>query len=322
MSLIPFFFNRLAEPTEQPSALVAPYNATAPLALPRIYSRDDATHPSVIDFGTEPGGWFGADPHRFWMAFTPFPPSEHENPCVLCSHDGVEWTQPVGITNPIAPQPGVAAGANSYNSDTDLIHDPIANRLGVVWRAMGVDNPDGTFTAGAQLHIKWSSDGAQWSEMLNVSGGQDVGVSPAVVRDPDGTWAMFTGNNGYMRRAREVTGPWTSYRQLEDRSASDTTGAIWHLDVIHHRGQYRMLASADRKFIPGVSENGTEWRYGNAVLAPIMPWEIGADPNGGMYRATFTPHENGADYRVWYGTSGGWRIGYCEIPQRHWSALG
>lgn len=60
-------------------------------------------------------------------------------------------------------------------------------------------------------------------------------------------------------------------------------------------------------------------------MGSVYGWEMGApETPDAMYRGTFTPHENGADYRVWYGAAGtsGWRIGYCDVPQKHWTDLG
>lgn len=138
------------------------------------------------------------------MAYTPFPPAEHENPSVLHSHDGKSWTTPTGLVNPIEDRSGAAY--NGYNSDTDIIYDPIGKRIGVIWRAMGLDLTDGGYLDGPRLHMKWSSDGTTWTERLNVIDSLN-GVSPALVREADGTWVMFLGNDAHIYRAAEPTGP-------------------------------------------------------------------------------------------------------------------
>ena len=321
MSLLAFFTATKPASQEKASDLVPPYNAPAPLSLPRVYETDNATHPDVLDFGVDPAGWFGQEPHRFWMAFTPFPPAELENPSVVCSKDGITWVTPKGLTNPIAPTP-----SQEYNSDTDMIYDPVSKRLGVVWRAMGADMPDGTYKPGPRFHLKWSTDGVTWSERIDMNDGTiDMGVAPSLVREEDGSWTMFTCASGGLRRytSREPSGPWVAGPVT---TAGTPSGALlWHGNVIRHRGQYRMVMRyMDGKFYPAVSENGKDWRFGPSFMSSVHPWEIEKAEGDGMYRATMTPHENEADYRFWYGASGsrGWRIGYTLVPQSLWTALG
>ena len=42
--------------------------------------------------------------------------------------------------------------------------------------------------------------------------------------------------------------------------------------------------------------------------------------SGELYRTTFTRHENGTHFRVWYSANGpeSWRTGYTELPRSLW----
>src|SRR5699024_8293928 len=65
------------------------------LDIPTYEGSGKAVHPSVHAFRIP---WNG---YRFWMAFTPYPNTQHENPSIVASGDGVNWVVPSGLTNPI-----------------------------------------------------------------------------------------------------------------------------------------------------------------------------------------------------------------------------
>lgn len=73
----------------------------SPLSLETIEGTGQAYHPSVLFFD-EP--WNG---YRYWMAETPYPigtppyRDRWECPSIHVSQDGIHWTIPQGLDNPI-----------------------------------------------------------------------------------------------------------------------------------------------------------------------------------------------------------------------------
>jgi hypothetical protein len=84
------------------------------LNIPTYDGSGQCVHPSVRYI---PSGWAG---YEWWMAFTPYPQGndEYENPSLIASHDGINWTVPEGLINPIDPTP-----KNGHNADTELVYD-------------------------------------------------------------------------------------------------------------------------------------------------------------------------------------------------------
>jgi hypothetical protein len=84
------------------------------LNIPTYDGSGQCVHPSVRYI---PGGWAG---YEWWMAFTPYPQGndKYENPSLVASHDGINWTVPKGLVNPIDPAP-----KNGHDADTELIYD-------------------------------------------------------------------------------------------------------------------------------------------------------------------------------------------------------
>jgi hypothetical protein len=90
-----------------------------PIVVPTYDGSGQCVHPSVLYF---PQSWGG---HRYWMAFTPYPDGNDqlENPSIVVSNDGIHWTVPTGLNNPVVPSPGTSV---DYLSDPHLfVHDDL-----------------------------------------------------------------------------------------------------------------------------------------------------------------------------------------------------
>lgn len=293
--------------------LAAPYNVPVYCPIPTPEGSGETVHPDVVDFG--PAGWNG---WRFWMGVTPFPNGNAgaENPCVFVSRDGFVWDVPAGLANPIVGTP--TDPLYQANSDTDLTYDPAGDRLILLWRAY--------HTGGREkIWMAHSSDGSTWSEPAVILASEEgVSVtrilSPALVRVAADDWRLFTAGNlgepDTMRTASDPYGPWS-----EPVTQTFGGGAgPYHIDVIiGPDGRFWALYGGTEI---AVSTNGIAWTVGPRVLTGRQGyWDEGP------YRATMTPHENGAHMRLWYSCMGyvngtqEWRTGYTLVQRSHWLNL-
>ena len=162
-----------------------------------------------------PGGFRG---YRYWMGVTPYPNGNniYENPSILVSNNGFDWSVPTGLTNPLDEKPGSTPEVYGfYNSDTELVWDPDNARFILYWRR-----------AYEVIHASESSDGVTWTNHYRVIWHNSVAenratmLSPSVVRRGPGQWEMFVirnrGNHGeedsgVIRKwvAVDPLGPWT-----------------------------------------------------------------------------------------------------------------
>jgi len=296
---------------DNPNAFSAT-NAANPLTITTYDGSGQATHPSVLDFGSD---WNG---YRYWMAMTPYPAGDDtkENPSILASADGDTWVIPPGLTNPIT---GTPTGA-WYYSDPDLIY---ANGyLYCIYRSSegGTDN----------FYFRKSADGVTWSDQASLfSVGLATALSPAIVYD--GTqYVMYTIDSqvapGTQRTLQRRTAPspegtWSSVTNCTYIGAAAGVGSgIWHIDVIKTATGYHAVAST----APGAggvlwfltSVDGLTWWVS---LSNLLGLGAGAAWDSGMlYRSSMTAV--GTGYSLWYAATNGddgatWGIGRTTIAK-------
>ena len=207
------------------------------------------THPDVIDFGNE-NSWGG---YRYWMALTPNQEgySQYENPCLAASTDGLTWTVPDGLTNPLT---GVEhEPANTHNCDTDLVYNETSDELWIyyIWEK---DSPRGTPSELRRIKVGYNAASSTYSvgdyELCIQSDYQYDMQSPAIVRRSDGNWLMWSNNsdqndgiagwqnpNGFVEFRTSTDGKtWSQKTSLKQSLILRGEGSVeyyipWHLDV-------------------------------------------------------------------------------------------
>lgn len=254
-------------------------------------------HPSVLHV---PRGWNGA---RWWAAATPYNGGSIalENPCIFQSVDGVTWTEPAGVTNPLVAKPSLA-----YNSDTHLTLGP-DNHLYLFYRsASEAGQPD-----EENLYVISSADGVTWTAptLLMTSATPDWLLSPAVWYDASaGEWVMLTvrGWTNIVRRstAPDATGPWSAPVNVTMTPAWPSGATPWHIDAQDVGGQ--IVATVMCTGVGGSAAGGPVYLMvsddeGQTFRRATQP--LTAIPS---YRSCIVPvvTESGLTFDAWIGQPG------------------
>lgn len=299
-----------------------PYNAPVYLDTPTEDGSGSTVHPSVLDMG--PNGWRG---WRFWMAVTGYWQSDddYENPHILVSQNGIDWQAPEGLVNPVYKVTGAV-----FHSDTHLTYDPDTDQMWLFFRRL---------IAGASfdLHRQQtfhaaSVDGVTWPAAATVldwqrPDGDGQVVSPAIVRRGPNDWWLFgwyhLTRKMVVYRASTPDGPWSG--PIPGVGGFAPGDIPWHLNVMDDDGIFRAIADLGPKYlgyadglVAGSSRDGVRWAWSQSHLMDL-PTDPAWD-SGELYRTTFTRHENGTHFRVWYSANGpdSWRTGYTELPRSLW----
>lgn len=300
-----------------PIAGRSPFNAPHPMPFTVDSGNpEQSCHPTVVDFG--PDRKFGG--YRYWMSVTDYGGQHNgENPHILCSNDPYNFAWPEGVQNPLwtveqmydlhpdmSPlNPDVN---QQWNSDPELVYDQDKDSLALFYREMW---PSG---GKERLWLTTSSDGRTWSipELLQEFDNERAEgdglslLSPCIVKVAKDDWRMICwGEGAGMRRAKTMYGPWSKPESWKGDGS-------WHGSVYYKDGVFYGfggLGSQDAF----VSYDGVNWVRRARIISPSKEFE-----RGGMYRGFITPHEDGKNFRVWYGTQWPFHIAYTVLPKSLW----
>jgi hypothetical protein len=272
----------------------------ATLTLATYDGSGEAVHPDAVFF---PDQWNG---RRYWFAVTPYPGGDpaYENPSIYAGSRERDWAIPAGLTNPLA-----RPDRSGYLSDPDLSYDPAANELRLYYRqTVGSDDI---------LYLMRSTDGERWSAAVQVLSAIRYSlISPAILREDDGSWRMFTvnaGMNGCRAAGNELA---LQQRQSPDGVHWSAPQAVdlkipgqvpWHWDVqyVAAKRQYWALVAAypDGQACSATavwfatSENGTTWK---SSPTPLLAPGWNAAMHDVVYRSTFRYHASSNAVSVWF----------------------
>jgi len=127
-----------------------------PLTTISKYGADGVVHPDVVYFPD------GKDGYKYWMTYTPFPPNSEENPSIVRSNDGINWTD-AAISNPVI-KPGLPGTFNDLeNPDPDFVYVSNYNKWFMVW------DPGDQATDSRKIALAYSSDGKTWTQYQGAS---------------------------------------------------------------------------------------------------------------------------------------------------------
>lgn len=295
---------RKKPPAQLPSFRDAPYRRLTDqprhhpvlLNLQTSEGTGQACHPDVtyVRDGLGTGRW------RYWMVCTPYPYANfvHENPEIFASHDGIHWTIPDGVKNPLISSP---EGTRDYNSDPDILF--VNGRLWLYYR-------ETRWTCGtwdARIWLTTSVDGVRWSspvEVLTARGDEALLMSPAVIQK-HGVFRMLT-----VERA-------TSGLQVFRRESSDGVSwgppfpcslvglserEPWHVDVIREEDRLSALLVSVKErpnwrlHYAYSFDEGNTWNVEQFLLEPAYEFEEAFQYRATLLKTGSNPHK----YRIWY----------------------
>ena len=154
LALIPSTFTctaLAAEVTDPPLVKATGYQDFPAYYEDSHHLPNQVTHPDVV---VRDEAWNG---YRYWAIYTPnvTRTSIYENPSIVASNDGAHWEAPVGLTNPIDPQP---SSTRYHNCDADMIYNPEMDAMMGYWN-WADDQAGGV---GAVVRLRISYDGVHW----------------------------------------------------------------------------------------------------------------------------------------------------------------
>lgn len=292
-------------------------NAASPLVTPTYEGSGNMVEPTVIDF---PSGWHG---FRYWMVASPYPKSDaqFENPSILVSQDGTQWSVPPGLINPIAlPTPGSAL------SDGSIVYDSDDDEL---WLYYLHDVPDAAGNNHEYLLRKTSKDGISWTPEVELLNGPNYSLtSPTVVKFQGlyYLWNVVVGALGCASPSTTITlrtsPDGVNWSAAQPVNLSIPNYVVWHFNVtlISRTNQLLIantaypvntLSCGATSLFSGTSWDGITWNNPQPMLSRATP---GSWDGLNIYRSSFLYDDAQSLLRIWYSADGdpGWHIGESQ----------
>lgn len=291
-------------------------NSKKYLNIPTYDGKNQSNHPKVLYMAN---GWKG---YKYWMAYTPYPNyvDRYENPCIVVSNDGVNWTVPKGLKNPIIPHPkDVAMGG--HNSDPHLVLNYKNNAM-ELWYRVNKGTPKKRAGGEDFIYKVVSKNGINWSKpTLVFYQKKGLCLSPAIIYE----------NNLYkMWYVTYVNGKTViNYSESKDSTKWQNTKQVnikydegcypWHIDVTKTDKGYELLIANYYKEFNGniilsrsVSKDGIN--FGKVIDLLVPSKDKFAWDNGMIYRSSLV--KVGNKYKIYYSAvdlKGRWHIGLTEM---------
>ncbi|MDR2168132.1 MAG: hypothetical protein LBE35_09840 [Clostridiales bacterium] len=290
------------------------------LNIPTYEGSGQTVHPHVLFFEESFLGYY------YIMAITPYPYGDesHENPSIFVSQDGVYWTAPPGVANPVTGAPH-DVNYGGYFSDPFLLRR--GDTLELWFRHTLAQYVGGRWVRDNNNHNRIyrivTTDLENWSEfeiVLECRDGSRPFMSPVVMHD------------GYVYRlwyTNFYSGLFyiESYDALnwsEPVSVDFDLGGIgvWHHDIVFTGDRYEaLLTAADWggqrifRLFYAVSYDGLSFDVGQEIMTDLISsYLVGMTP----HKSTFV--RQGGLYQFYIGIRNDdrvWRLFYFEILERN-----
>jgi hypothetical protein len=310
--------NDLPDAASTTSWFVPLQNAPAPLITPTYDGSGQAVEPTVLFFAN---GWRG---HHYWMAMSPYPKSKayYENPSILVSEDGLSWSPPQGLTNPLATADQGAL------ADGTIVYDDSSDELWMYYLEELRDGGDGG-VHWQLLRRMTSNDGVHWSPWTQLLEGMPYPLeSPSVVKRGGEffMWTVNIGPGGCTAKTSDVlersSADGVHWNEPAVTNISIPGYVVWHLNMTQV-GQTGRLLAAITAFRQGLSCHQTElflaYTEGENWVTMPKPVVSHGPPKAWdgrlIYRSSFLYDEAQDRLRAWYSAQSQmtiWHVGYTE----------
>lgn len=283
-------------------------NAKNYLNIPTYDGSGQTCHPKVLYFTDGWNGW------KYWMVMTPYPAGQdkYENPSIVVSNSGTNWTVPKNLANPITSIP---QEVGQHNSDPTLVYNKGKNQLELWYRFTMNDMKD-------EIYKMNSCDGVNWSKpKLMISFYDDEKcLSPAIVSENGEykMWYIDEKHNCMFIKSKNGL-KWSN--PVEVNLNVNNSYVPWHIDIIHTDLGYeaifcgfkeKELLSNDRILFWNISNDGLNFENNSKVIMrPSLSNQSWDDKQ--IYKSTFVKVDG--IYKLFYSAMDKnykWHIGLTQ----------
>jgi hypothetical protein len=279
-------------------------NPPTPLDIPTYDGSGQAVEPTVLEF---PKPWNG---HRFWMAMSPYPNADAslENPSIVVSDDGLAWSVPDGLVNPLAkPTPN----ESGHLDDATIVYDDGSDELWLYYLSDERGDADGSGTSDGNGS---RPNGGPGEGSLGAGNRPEVDAGAAPPPNVETLWRMRSPDGVHWTSPESVLSGSPFPFVSPSVAKVGSTFLLWTVEV-PEQGCF----STSTRVAERVSQDGVHWS--EPLEVPMAPkgqfvWHLNvttAAPRDGFLAAlsVFPAHANCRTTSLYLGAGHGgadWRV--------------
>ncbi len=276
-----------------------------PLDIKTFDGLDSPYHPSILFFEN---GWNG---YKYWLVETPFSPhckpywDRNECPSIHVSNDGIDWSIPKGLTNPICNFDKEGEKNLDYYSDPHLV---MVNDTMECWYRLTERHGCENSRNDVSLRKMITKDGVNWNNEIVVSkliennpneGLGNMVMSPALVYLNFEYKIWFVDNESQAKIQRNVAFSTSQNgKEWSNKKICKLNGPkinVWHLDVTFSDNAYWLVAYDLHDLTLWKSNDGENFSFIKILLTPSVRGSFYGDS---LYRASLVKCKN--IYRLYF----------------------
>lgn len=212
------------------------------LFIPTYDGSNQLTHPKILYFQN---GWNG---YHYWMSMTPYPHEAdiYENPSIVVSNDGIAWSTPKGLVNPVSGLPPDFKTGGHF-SDSHIVMRGNTMELWYRYNPAFPNKEKKRRANNAQniYYRRTSTDGISWSQPQKLLESKDGHLSLCVINENNKykIWYATYGGELFYNQSSDPT-KWGAPVRCTVPLPKGLKP--YHQDIIKNGSKYYLLQTAIR----------------------------------------------------------------------------
>ena len=265
---------------------------------PTYDGSNEVTHPKVLYFEN------GFNGYKYWMVNTPYPGNDIflENPSIIVSNDGINFTEPEGIKNPISGYPSEYR-SDIYYSDPFMLFNK--DHFELFYRKTKSVH-DGKYIKNGYNYLYYteSADGINWTtpKLIVDNNFKERYMSPSVIKTLRNYKIWYTNYDCKMKYMESTD--LSSYTKPLDVKIKNFNGGVWHSEIQYHDGIYKMIFITRNNYLYYTeSIDGVNFNEPKLI-------DTKTSKNGYIYKTTYIFKDNSVELYIPYKNYGKWEMRY------------
>lgn len=276
------------------------------IKIPSYEGSSEVTHPKVLYFEN------GYNGYKYWMVNTPYPKNDayYENPSIVVSNNGIDWTEPKGIKNPISGYPNRVRD-DSYYSDPFLLYD--GNKFELFFRKTR-SYLNGYYKRNGYNYMYYinSNDGIKYSEpkiiMNNNSNEQYMSMS--VVKKDNIYKIWYVNYDGKIRYTE--SNDLVEFVKPTNVNINNFNKKIWHKEIQYVDNKYVCIFMIKYKLFYTESVDGINFSEPKEIDTNLK----NVDSNTyNIYKTSFVITDKYVELFIPYRINYKWKMKYIKISK-------